>query len=236
MASSPHRLRPETHEHKHLLWTQGKSHRSDSLPRLPVPLTHHVLQNARCRSAIWRTHGTIRAVSVSGCVSVPQDAQHLTGREGALLFYCSVFLVAYLINTCWLNTLTWNAGIPFPKIPCHVSPGRNYQRKGFLLCETSTASGERSCWRCPKNRKARLCLPVGDELRATSKNSGVSWDEHTLQRPTWEDKLHNRVQGMCLWADVRTVQEGFGSLSDAMEEGLAGWLDTTNDTYHPNGI
>lgn len=65
-------------------------------------------------------------------------------------------------------------------------------------------------------------VPVWDELTAMSKNSGLSWDEHILQRPTWEDEFHNGAQGVCLWADVRTVQEGFGSFSDAKKED---WLD-----------
>lgn len=67
------------------------------------------------------------------CLSLKTPNTSLAGK--GLSCFTAVFLVAYLIDTCWLNTLTWNAGIPFPKIPCHVSPGCNYQRKGFLQCE-----------------------------------------------------------------------------------------------------
>ena len=76
----------------------------------------------------------------------------------------------------------------------------------------------------------------GVEVRPKSENLGLSLDENILWQAKWEHEFHNRIQQTRLGADVRTIQEGFGSFFDAVKWELAGWLDTANDTYHPNGI
>ena len=104
------------------------------------------------------------------------------------------------------------------------------------------------------------CFPGwGVEIRPTSENLGLSPDENILWQAKWEHEFHNRIpfglsEDILIWqakwehefhnriqqtrlgADVRTIQEGFGSFCDAVKWELAGWLDTANDTYHPNGI
>lgn len=87
------------------------------------------------------------------------------------------------------------------EVPLKVSE----EKEGWELCSSSP-----------------LHTPVRDELTAGSKRLRVTGDDHILLLPAWADESHNRVQGTCLGAEVRTIPEGFGSFSDAVKQELVG--------------
>lgn len=115
---------------------------------------------------------------------------------------------------------------------CSLSPGYNYERKGFYRFKGFSSKREEmlSEARVQQDRRKPLFsssprFPVGVALRPTPKNLGFSRDEHSLWLAKWEHEFHNSIQRTRLRAAVRTIQEGFGS------EMGTGWM-TGHSKWH----
>lgn len=202
---------------------------SDGTGAMGLPHSH--------RQGRWSTHS--RGAQVS-------HKTHSVAGTGLPYFPTLCFPVARSINIHWCNYFDFKFRNSLYKntVRCNLSPGYDYKRRGFCPFKRRSSKQGEMLQEAPAEQDAceplfsspRCCPGWGVEVRLTSKILVLSPDENILWQAKWEHEFHNRIQQARLGADVRTIQEGFGSFFDAGKWELAGWLDTANDTYHPNGI
>lgn len=201
---------------------------SDGTGAMSLPLSH-------CQGRWSHSH-----------VERSSPTRHTRGQHGPSYSPTLCFPVARSTNIHWCNYFDFKFRNSLYKntAHCNLSPGYDYKRRGFSPFRRLSSKQGETLQEAPVEQDAReplfsspRCFPGwGVEIRPTSENLGLSPDENILWQAKWEHEFHNRIQQTRLGADVRTIQEGFGSFCDAVKWELAGWLDTANDTYHPNGI